>query len=115
MALFGKSASATSAPTITPAQNETFAQLIEDRNKIDHAIRARQQIEIENVKRSAATLSSVLGITVSELLGVATATTDRKPRKSREVAPKFRHPTNDQLTWSGRGKLDFPRKSRGLF
>ena len=39
-----------------------------------------------------------LGYTLAELTGMAV------PRKRAEATPKFRHPENADVTWSGRGR-----------
>ena len=39
-----------------------------------------------------------MGYTLAELVGVVV------PRKRAEAAPKFRHPENADVTWSGRGR-----------
>ena len=58
----------------------------EDRQKSD----ARAELE-EHAKR--------LGFTLAELAGVPEV---KKVRSA--VAPKYRHPENAELTWSGRGR-----------
>lgn len=58
----------------------------EDRQKND----ARAELE-EHAKR--------LGFTLAELAGVPEVKKVRSP-----VAPKYRHPENAELTWSGRGR-----------
>ena len=108
MRLFGKNkataptlaAPASVAATFDPIQS--FEQLLEIRIEIDAKIRQRQQAEIADLKQKAVTVSSALGVTVAELLGVALMP-EKKERKKRDAKPKFKHPT-ESLTWSGRGK-----------
>lgn len=42
------------------------------------------------------------GYTIEELFAVGKAKAG--PAKGRKVAPKYRHPTDPNLTWTGRGK-----------
>ena len=112
MKLFGtkKQPALTATPSLAtpatvaaaPEPIQSFEQLLEHRSKIDSEIKARQQNEVANLKRTAMGLASVLGITIADLLGIAPVL-DRKARKKREARPKYKHPT-EVLTWSGRGK-----------
>jgi DNA-binding protein H-NS len=80
-------------------------ELLEFQSRIPEEIRKRKSAEKQNVIDELATIALARGYSLEELL--------TKPRKSRtvirasgtkKVAPKYRHPKQNDLTWTGRGR-----------
>jgi len=55
----------------------------------------RQELE---ARTKVEAVAREMGYSLAELIG-----TDSKPKRTR-VAPKYRHPENPDVTWSGRGR-----------
>jgi DNA-binding protein H-NS len=84
---------------------DSLASLVSDTRK-EKAVALRLDLKsrVESMIREA-------GVSIQELLGYGS---DDKPKRTYNkkadggaktpVAPKFRHPENDSLTWSGRGR-----------
>ena len=77
----------------------SYKQLLELETKVGAAIAKRKQEEKAALKKKMAELSANSGFDLSELMG-----TKGGARKGSTVAPKYRHPVDASLTWSGRGR-----------
>ena len=91
---------------------------IEWTNRYAAAVRASGQVLFDwnsytNEMAYAGDTERMLGYTIEELFGAATATATATPRKAAspargrklgKVAPKYRNPENPKETWTGRGK-----------
>lgn len=63
---------------------------------IETEIVSRREVERERVLNQMRELAASLGLTLEEVVKGA--------RNKGTIAPKYRHPANPVLTWSGRGK-----------
>ncbi|MDR0528453.1 MAG: H-NS histone family protein [Zoogloeaceae bacterium] len=81
----------------------SLAQLKELERLVPREIRRRASEERANARRKLEQVAQELGFHLAELLegGVS-----RAPRASKgsTVPPKYRHPQQTDLTWSGRGR-----------
>ncbi len=78
----------------------TYQQLLDLEAKIADAIVARRNEEKAEVKRKMAELAAKSGFDVEELMG---SSKGRRGKRGK-VAPKYRHPQDASLTWTGRGR-----------
>lgn len=81
-----------------------FDELIERKRNLDLEIAGRQDTEVEALRTKVSTVADALGVTVAELFNIKAEPTDRRPKKKRELAIKYRDPDNPEHTWTGRGK-----------
>ena len=63
---------------------------------IETEIVSRREVERERVLNQMRELAASLGLTLEEVV--------KGERNKGTIAPKYRHPANPVLTWSGRGK-----------
>jgi DNA-binding protein H-NS len=80
----------------------TYKQLLGLEAKIAAAIAKRKQEEKAELKRKIADLATRSGFDVGEIVGGRRGR--RGAAKGSKVAPKYRHPRDSSLTWSGRGR-----------
>ncbi|MCB1509997.1 MAG: H-NS histone family protein [Hyphomicrobiaceae bacterium] len=78
----------------------TYKQLLDLESKVGAAIVKKKQEEKAALKRKMAEMAASSGFDLSELVGAAKG----GARKGSTVAPKYRHPSDATLTWSGRGR-----------
>lgn len=76
-----------------------YRQLLDLEHKVNNAISAKKRAEKEALKRKMAALAAEAGFGIDEVMG-----SKRGPRKTSTVAPKYRHPRDASLTWTGRGR-----------
>ena len=86
------------------AKAMAFDELIELKSNLDLEIAGRQDKEVEQLRTKVTTVADALNVTVAELFGIKAEPTERRPKKKREAAIKYRDPENAQNTWSGRGR-----------
>ena len=77
----------------------SYKQLLDLQTRISKAIDARKQEEKLELKRRMTELAAASGFEIGEVLGK-----QRGVRKGSTVAPKYRHPKDPSLTWTGRGR-----------
>ena len=82
----------------------TFDELIGLKIKVDNLIKNKQGDELISLRDRVTAAASAVGVSLNDLLGIRPTTVEHKERKKRETKPKYRHPENSELTWSGRGK-----------
>ena len=80
---------------MTNYSDMTIEELVAEKAKIDEAIEAKKADKIAELRKQALEL----GISASDLFGAAA-----KGGSKAKAAPKYAHPENPALTWSGRGK-----------
>ena len=76
------------------------------RLKVDAAIQKFQSANLTKARAEAAKLAKEYGIPLESLVveDAATKASRKKTKKPRaKVAPKYRHPEDASLTWTGRG------------
>ena len=84
------------------AKNElstmTRKQLEALKDKIENALRDMDVRNKEAARKAAEAKAKEFGFSLNDLVGKP------KPKRARKpVAPKYRHPENAEVTWSGRG------------
>jgi len=67
-------------------------------------ITARREAERERVLSQMRELAASLGLTLEDVVRMERAKGAGKGAAAATVAPKYRHPSDPNLTWSGRGK-----------
>ena len=72
------------------------------RVRLDKAIANKEKQARGTVLKKVAAVAKAAGYDLEELIGVKTPTT--RKTKGRKLAPKFRHPEDAQITWSGVGR-----------
>ncbi len=85
---------------------EELRKMIEEAEK---TLEQKQREKREEVKRRIREMAAAVGLEVSFRVK---RKTEEAPKAARKVAPKYRHPENPALTWSGRGQM--PRWLREL-
>ena len=78
----------------------TYKQLLDLEARIADAIVARKNEERADVKRKMAELAAKSGFEMEELMGAKKGGRGKRGK----VAPKYRHPQDTSLTWTGRGR-----------
>ncbi|MBW4656648.1 MAG: H-NS histone family protein [Kaiparowitsia implicata GSE-PSE-MK54-09C] len=78
-----------------------LSALRELRNKIDIAIEARLDIEREAMARQVREMAARVGLSVRQLVKIGS--TPHECHKNQKPRPKYQHPKNATITWSGRG------------
>ena len=77
----------------------SYKQLLDLKNRMDVAMKARRAEEKVAIKQQISELASESGFSVDELMGGK-----RGNRKGIKVAIKYSHPEDKTLTWTGRGR-----------
>ena len=72
-------------------------------SQIAQELRRRAAREKKDVLIKIKALAASSGFTLDEILAQSPAD-DKSAGTTRSVAPKFRHPVDPSLTWTGRGK-----------
>ena len=85
-------------------EDYAFDKLLEIKIKVDQLIKDKQGDELISLRDRVTAAASATGVSLTDLLGIRPTIVEHKERKKREAKPKFRHPNNAELTWSGRGK-----------
>lgn len=75
----------------------SLKELRDLRTKLDRAISSYEDRRRREAIHAAEEAARAHGFNLSELTGAA-------PRKGGTVAPKYAHPENPSLTWTGRGR-----------
>lgn len=70
-------------------------------DKIPNEIKRREKEEKVRIRAELEALAAKSGFTLDELLGEAA---EKTRRASKPVAVKYRHPEDNSLTWTGRGR-----------
>lgn len=79
----------------------SLAELQEAKAQIEAQIVAVQEEEKRKLLAKFADEANALGFDLNELVGKSGKT---KGRSGSKAPPKYRHPADPQVTWSGRGK-----------
>lgn len=77
-------------------------QLQQLQDQISREIKIRRARDKKDVLSKIRAMAAAGGYTLEELVAGAAVEVSLKPVRS--VAPKYRHPQNSDLTWTGRGK-----------
>ena len=77
----------------------SYRELLDLENRISVAIEAKRQAEKANLKLKLAEMAADSGFNLDDLIG-----SNKGGRKGGKVAPKYRHPQNPTMTWTGRGR-----------
>ena len=85
-------------------EDYVFDELLELKIKVDQLIKDKQGDELLSLRNRVTAAASAVGVSLTDLLGIRPTVVGHKERKKRETKPKYRHPENPNLTWSGRGK-----------
>lgn len=78
-------------------QKLSYADLLNLRTQVETEIKSREHEEKAKAKKQIMELAKAHGLSVEEVLGKTGGV--RKP-----VEPKYCHPQNAELTWTGRGR-----------
>lgn len=81
--------------------NLSLAQLKELERLIPKEIRRREAEEKARVRKELEAFVQARGFSLEELIGAGVA---EKSRSGGKVAPKYRHPQQPSLEWTGRGR-----------
>lgn len=84
---------------LAPLSIKELEQLIADANTL---IERKKAESIRNAKAEVEKIAAEAGVSIEELLGLSGVTAGKPARKP--AAVKYRHPQDDSLTWTGRGK-----------
>jgi DNA-binding protein H-NS len=84
------------APNI---DNLSLKQLLELEQKVAVALAKRKQEEKAELRKKMKKLAADAGFDISEVVGGRSGGGKRGP-----VAPKYQHPQDASLTWTGRGR-----------
>lgn len=90
-----------------------LSELLELKTKLDDTIARKRDAEKQELLRSITELANSSGFSISDLFGGVSGGGKKgkqgdlfsgKSDKRSEVKPKYRHPTDHGLTWTGRGR-----------
>ena len=102
-----------SMPTYDQLMKASRAELTELLSNVQKALKDSEAQAKEKAKADALALIAASGFTMADLFGQAEqgGSAGKRAYKRREggegkapVAPKYRHPENDTIAWSGRGR-----------
>lgn len=79
-----------------------FSELLQLKNDVDAEVRRREVEEKAKAKKQILEIAKAYGFSVEDVLGGKTAPAAASGRKPVEV--KYRHPSDESLTWTGRGR-----------
>lgn len=77
-------------------------ELIKLQDQIAAEIKQRKSRQKKEVLGKLKAIAAASGYTLEELVAASAAGREAKPTRS--VAPKYRHPSDPSLAWTGRGK-----------
>jgi DNA-binding protein H-NS len=80
----------------------TYNELLGLEAKVSAAIAKRKQEEKADLKRKIAALAKSSGFDLEEVVGARSGR--GSAMRGSKVAPKYRHPKDAELTWTGRGR-----------
>ncbi|WP_111657810.1 H-NS family nucleoid-associated regulatory protein [Isoalcanivorax indicus] len=86
---------------LAPLSIKELEQLIADANTL---IERKKAESIRNAKAKVEKIAADAGVSIEELLGLTTGASGAGGKVRKPAAVKFRHPQNESLTWTGRGK-----------
>jgi len=72
--------------------------------RAEAAIRQAKAKRANEMRRQVEMTAAMLGISVAELVGLEKSTKKQARKNSSKLAPKYRDPSNPELTWTGRGQ-----------
>ena len=84
----------------------TLTELNTLRSKVDAAIQRLELTNLTKARIEAAKLAKEYGIPLESLIveeAVTKSTRKKTVKPRKKVAPKYRHPEDTSLTWTGRG------------
>lgn len=81
----------------------SLAELQNLQKKIAVAIHAFEQRRIAEARKKLEAAARELGVSLEDVMG-GSAKGKTKGRSGSQGVPKFRHPENSALTWTGRGR-----------
>ena len=79
------------------------AELEKLKSDIETALVARRKQDLKDAREAVKATAAKFGFALADLLDEDTAKPASKASRA-AVAPKYRHPENPALTWSGRGR-----------
>lgn len=82
----------------------SIAELNNLRQEIDLQIARVKSLERQQVIDELKSLASSKGYSLDELLSGKTPSLAKPSKMTKKVAPKYVHPRDSSLTWTGRGK-----------
>lgn len=83
---------------MTNLNNLTLAELNALQARVADQIKARTADDINKVRQEILSLAASVGMTVDQILKTKTK------GEVKTVAPRFRHPDQPELVWTGRGR-----------
>lgn len=90
-------------PIVTDFLEHVDELTLDDLNHLIDSVKDEQRSRrAEEIKATLARLAS-LGVSADEIAAVAKPTASKPVTEKAKVAPKYRHPENAGLQWSGRG------------
>ena len=90
----------------------SLKELISLRSKVETAIQKLETTNLSKARLEAAKLAKEYGVTLEALVEddlaakspkTKTTTTPKTKKIAKKVPPKYRHPDDSSLTWTGRG------------
>ncbi|TAJ55397.1 MAG: H-NS histone family protein [Nevskiaceae bacterium] len=81
----------------------SLEELLSLQQRVATEIDSRRSAEKAKAQQEILALASRYGLAV-QFAGGSAATKAAKPKSSGTVAPKYRHPQDASLTWTGRGR-----------
>lgn len=77
-------------------------QLMELKNHIDYLIKDKQQEQKKNLINEFKQQAAKYGLTLEDV--VASESSKGRKTKGQKVPPKYQHPNDPSMTWTGRGR-----------
>ena len=80
----------------------SLEELVALRTLIDEQIAIKQKEQKKALVSEFKAMAAKLGLSLEDVMGLEAAKT--RKGSGQKVAPKYRHPQNTELTWTGRGR-----------
>ena len=86
--------------------NYSRSELLQLRDDIDRALKSREENIRRDLRRKMNEMAAAEGLTLDDVFNGRQASTDGKRSRGGQgsVPPKYRHPTDGSITWTGRGR-----------
>lgn len=91
------------------SKQTSFSDLLEQMNALKDQLTSQAQERVDAIKAELNEISQVTGKSIPELLGISaggssTGSKGRSVSGKSPAAPKYKHPEQEGLTWTGRGR-----------
>lgn len=80
----------------------SLEELIKTKHQVEYLIKEKQKEQKKDLINQFKEQAAKLGLTLEEVMGMESG--KGRKTKGQKVAPKYQHPNDPSLTWTGRGR-----------